>query len=159
MQYNPQDLVEYEPVEEGDYGFVVVNAEDTTSRNGNEMLSLTLQVDVQGREKPITVFDQLVNTPAALWVLKAFCQSVTPFIDFEAGQLQAANCIGAAGVSHLILGDETPKGRRFMQVGHYVRRKGGSDEPSAVNPTPASPQEQTPPDAPDASDGDDSAPF
>ena len=152
MQYNPQDLVEYEPVEEGDYGFVVVNAEDTTSRKGNEMVALTLQVDVEGREKPITVFDQLVNTPGSLWVLKAFCQSVTPSIDFEAGELQSVNCIGGTGVAHLVLGDENPKGNRYMEVAYYVRRQDAANEPSSRGPT----AEQAPP---DASDADDSVPF
>ena len=132
MQYNPQDLVEYEPVEEGNYEFAVVNAEDATSQSGNEMIALTLQVDVEGREEPITVFDQLVNTPKALWVLKAFCRSVTPPIDFDAGELEAANCIGATGIAHLVLGDRNEKGRRYMQVSYYVQRNDGPVEKSTA---------------------------
>ena len=156
MQYNPNDLVEYEPVEEGDYGFVVVNAEDATSQSGNEMIALTLQVDVEGRQEPITVFDQLVNTPKALWVLKSFCHSVSPSIDFEAGELEAANCIGASGTAHLVLGDANKNGRRYMTVGHYVRPKVVSDAPStsgtAIAPAEESAPQQT-------SDAKEPAPF
>ena len=120
MQFNPNDLVEYKPVEEGNYVFVVVNAEDATSQRGNEMIELTLQVDIADREDPIKVFDRLVNTPKALWMLKQFCQAVSPSINFEAGELIAANCIGLIGTAHLILGDENPKGRRYMEVAYYV---------------------------------------
>ena len=120
MRYNPNDLVEYEPVEEGDYEFVVMNAEETTSQSGNEMIALALQVHVNGRKEPITVLDYLVNTPQSLWVLKDFCNAVSPRIDFDAGQLQAANCIGLTGTAHLVLGEENSKGKRYMEVERYI---------------------------------------
>ena len=127
MQFNPNDLVEYEPVDKGDYEFVVVAAEDSISKNGNEMISLELQCEV-GRDKPITVYDQLVSTAKSLWVLKSFCRSVSPSIDFESGQLEAANCIGATGIAHLVLGEENKRGRRYMEVEHYVAKKDDASE-------------------------------
>ena len=119
MEWNPEDLVEYEPVEENNYEFVVVGANEAVSKNANPMIEMELQFEV-GRKEPITVFDRLVNTPKALWMLKQFCQAVSPSINFEAGELIAANCIGLIGTAHLILGDENPKGRRYMEVAYYV---------------------------------------
>ena len=127
MQFNPKDLIEYTPVEEGDYEFVVVEARDTTSKQGNEMVELELQFEV-GRDKPITVFGRLVNTPKALWVIKEFCQAVSPHIEFEAGQLQAVNCIGLTGTAHLILGEENDKGRRYMEIDRYIVPEKNSGE-------------------------------
>jgi len=69
MKFNHRDMIRYDRVKEGDYDFVVVNAEDTTSQSGNAVIAMTLQVDVEGREQPITVFDHLVNTPQSLWKL------------------------------------------------------------------------------------------
>ena len=120
MKYNPDDLVEMEPVEEGNREFVVVNATEAVSKSGgNPMMELELQVEA-GRDKPLTVFDRLVNTPKSLWVLKNFCEAVSPRIDFQAGELLPANVIGVTGKAHLVLGEENAKGKRFMQVDHYI---------------------------------------
>ena len=135
MRYNPNDVVEYELVDKGDYEFVVVDAEDCTSRNNNEMISLQLQCDV-GREEPITVFDQLVNTPKSLWMLRSFCRSVLPAIDFEAGQLEAANCIGALGTAHLVLGKKNKQDRQYMEVSHYLPRKDNESVKQSAEETP-----------------------
>ena len=120
MKDNPDDLVEMESVEEGDYEFVVVNATETISKSGgNPMMELEFQVEA-GRDKPLTVFDRLVITPKSLWVLKNFCEAVSPRIDFQAGELLPANIIGVTGKARLIRGEPNPKGKRYMEVDYYV---------------------------------------
>lgn len=120
MKYNPDDLVEMEPVEERDYKFTLVNATETVSKSGgNHMIELEHQFEV-GRSKPLTVYGRLVVTPNSLWVVRDFCNAVSPRIDFRAGELLPANIIGATGKAHLVLGEENAKGKRYMQVGYYI---------------------------------------
>ena len=157
MQYNPDEMIEHIPVEEGDYEFSVVNANEATSKNGNDMIELELQCEV-GRDKPITVFDRLVNTPGSLWVVKDFCNAVAPRLNFDAGELEAANCIGLTGKAHLLLGAENNKGRRYMEVACYVQRSDGSHEPSTASVSATQTEESVHPTASEA-EGPKEVPF
>ena len=134
MQYNPGDCTEasFQLIPEGDYGFVVVHAEEKTSTNGNEMIALTLAVNV-GRERELMVYANLVNTIASLWKVKQFCAAVG--MDFGVGQIVAYDTIGYSGIAHLSLGKPNNQGRRYMQVAYYCERKGYEESPAAQQPT------------------------
>lgn len=134
MKYDPHDATDaaFTPLPDGDYTFTVTGAEETVSKAGNEMIALRLAFDVD-REKPLTVYDNLVATPAALWTTKQFCASTG--LDFNAGCLSADDCVGHSGVAHLALGATNSKGKRYMEVAYYVAKAGFSESPKKTAQT------------------------
>jgi len=61
----------FEPLEPGDYKFVVVDFEFGTSQAGNEVLKLTLETDAGKR-----FFDTLVFTDKAFWKIDTFLTAI-----------------------------------------------------------------------------------
>ena len=140
--YDPNAHGRFEPIPDGDYAFSVVNATESTSKNGNPMITLEMVFDV-GREKELTVFDRLVFVPAAIWKVAQFCQATG--LDFGRGDLEPEDAFGSGGTAHLALGEENSKGKRYMEVDEYLQREGYSEQPAGVaKPAPA-PYEPPPP--------------
>lgn len=84
MRYNPKDEPEDKLLEPGVYRAVVSAARETVSKNGNEMLELVLRIYDQNGDS-VMVFDNLVNTPKALWKIRRFCDSAG--LKYDAGEL------------------------------------------------------------------------
>jgi hypothetical protein len=95
----------------GQYQFEVANAEETTSKNGNEMIKLTIKVwDRLGKTR--TIFDYLLESPLpAAAKLKAFCKITGLLEKYEAGNITADDCIGKGGI--LALGIETDDSGKY----------------------------------------------
>ena len=97
-------------VEPGDYQVEVVDAIETTSRNGHEMIELKLRTD-QGSY----LYDFLVFIPSAFWKIDAFRaatgEDVTPDEDVE---ITADDLIGRTGTARLSL--EEYNGRQRNKV-------------------------------------------
>ncbi len=87
----------------GIYDFEVANAEDTVSKNGNEMIKLTLRVfDEHGKQ--YTVYDYLIgNNGFGIGRIKTFCETVGLKDSYDAGELHSMNCVGRAAKVHLIM--------------------------------------------------------
>ena len=141
QEFDPKD--QFTPPPNGEYGFLVVNAEESDSKAGNPMLNLTLEVEV-GREKPMTIYDRLVFVPKALWRIHQFC-AATGF-DFESGQMDASDVTGLGGKAKFILGEARKEGKnigkRYMEVEEYLPKPGYSEQParqhkSRIQPPPA----------------------
>ena len=132
--FNKDDYEELAPmkVDDGDYPFAIINATETLSKAGNEMINLEIQVDV-GAEKPMTVYDRLVFTTKALFRIKDFCDGVGLGEQWEGGMLDAEDCLGIEGTAHLVLGLENDKGKRYMEVGWYVKPKGFAETPAPAS--------------------------
>ena len=128
-RFNKEDFKERVPLQvaEGDYSFSVVNVEDKTSSNGNEMIVLEMQFDV-GAEKPMTVFSHLVFTPKALYQIKGFCDTTGLAEKWDAETLEAEDCLGTEGFAHLIFSQPKENGKRYMEVQYFCKPKGISDE-------------------------------
>ena len=124
MRFNPADAKEsggsFKP---GLYRFKVINAEEAVSQSGgNEMIKLTLNVNIDGQD--VNVFDHLVNTARGLWKPKMFCAEVG--LDFSIGELTARMCMNKSGRVQL---DYDPKdiakvntgtlGRAYLKVVRY----------------------------------------
>ena len=81
-------------VEPGEYTVEVVNAEETVSQKGSDMIELKLRVQPSGA----TVFDHLVFMESAFWKIDSFRaatgESVTPDEEVE---IQADDLIGRTG--------------------------------------------------------------
>ena len=78
----------------GDYDFDVLTAEDTVSKSsGNSMIKIKLGVYVGSQIRRID--DYLL--PAMSAKLRHFCDTTGLLSKYEAGTLEAADCLGRAG--------------------------------------------------------------
>lgn len=79
---------------DGEYAFIVEKAEARTSSKGNSMLVLTLLVK-DGFGASASVTDYLVNTPAAQFKIKLFCDSIG--LSYAKGAIREHELIGKKG--------------------------------------------------------------
>lgn len=161
MKFRPEDAKEYAQPREGDFWFSVDAAEDAYSTKGNEMVKLKLAVDIDGQN--VMVFDQLVNTPGALFRSKLFCRAVGLEEAFESGELTADMMVGCEGQARFKFGEEKTTARgnkvRYLEVVAYLPQNGQAKQPKPKTP-PVS-DDAPPPtddDVPPAS-GEDDVPF
>lgn len=94
-------------VEAGDYPVEVIDAIETTSKNGHEMIELKLRTS-----EGSYLYDFLVFIPSAFWKIDAFRastgESVTPEEDVE---ITADDLIGRTGTARLALEEYNGKKR------------------------------------------------
>ena len=126
-QYEPQ-TGGFEAIPDGDYSFLVTNAIAAISKNGNEMIELTLEVDV-GHDSSIRCYDWLVAVKAALWKVHSFCEAVG--LDFHADESLPEQCLGRRGLAHFTLGEPNDKGRQCLKVERYLESQAISTDASA----------------------------
>jgi hypothetical protein len=77
-----------------DYDFDVLMAEDLISKNLNPMIKVIIGLYIDGAVKN-QIFDYLL--PAMEGKLRHFCDTVGLLSQYEAGQLEAADCVGRSG--------------------------------------------------------------
>lgn len=114
-------------VEPGDYEVDVVDAVETTSKNGHEMIELKLKTS-----EGSYLYDFLVFIPSAFWKIDAFRaatgEAVTPDEDVE---LTSDDLIGRIGSARLVL--EEYNGRKRNKVAAWLtgndNKKGDSHDP------------------------------
>lgn len=101
-------------VEPGDYEVEIIDALETTSRNGHEMIELKLRTS-----EGSYLYDFLVFIPSAFWKIDAFRaatgEEVTPDEDVE---ITADDLIGRSGIARLSL--EEYNGRKRNKVAAWL---------------------------------------
>ena len=147
-QYDPQNG-SFEPILDGDYSFVVTDASAAISKNGNEMIELTLDVTV-GRDEPIRVYDRLVAVKAALWKIHSFCEATN--LNYHSDELLPEHCLGRQGQAHFILGEPNRNGRQYLEVDRYLESQAASADASACQATEQAKEHAT---AGESTDSDD----
>ena len=117
-------------VEAGDYPVEVIDAVETVSKNGHDMIELKLKTGAGS-----LLFDFLVFTPAAFWKIDAFRaatgETVTPDLDVD---LTPDDLVGRIGRARLIV--EEYNGRQRNKLAAWLTGgtgKGGSSH-AAGNP-------------------------
>lgn len=103
MTFEPkteQQVQESALAPEGEYDFDILNAEDTISKTGNPMIKVNIGLYINGTVKN-RVFDYLL--PAMEAKLRHFCDTVGLLSQYEAGTLEAADCIGRSGKVKIVI--------------------------------------------------------
>jgi hypothetical protein len=103
-------------VPEGEYDFTVKNAKEETSKKGNEMIVLTLQI----KDGPIVV-DNLVfdDEGKAIWKIDEFRIATGEVINStEEVEFTSDQCLGRTGRCSLYVDDY--EGRKRNKVEHYL---------------------------------------
>jgi hypothetical protein len=100
---------------EGAYPFRVKNAEEVTSKNGNEMIRLTLEVNGS-----LELIDHLVFVPNAYWKIDQFRIATGEKLGKPGSDasLEADDCIQRKGLVALSI--ETWDGRERNKVSEYL---------------------------------------
>lgn len=140
MKFDPKDAVNLIP--DGEYDAEILDAEETRSKAGNDMMKLTVKVFPGGGDR--VVFDYAV-VPKTLYKLKQLAAAVGEGAKFAAGELGPSDLRGK-GCRVTI---ETEEGRNGFDDKNTIRRY----LPQVAGASPPSRQTQsTPP-------GDDEIPF
>ena len=110
----------------GDYTVEILNAEESVSKQGNDMIELKLKIEPTGA----ICFDNLVFTPNAFWKIDAFRastgESVVPDEDVN---IECDDLLGRTGRARLIV--EEYNGRKRNKVAAWLTQeisKGGRDD-------------------------------
>jgi hypothetical protein len=100
---------------EGAYPFIVRNAEDVTSANGNEMIRLTLEVN-----NAVQIVDHLVFVRSAYWKIDQFrvCTGEVLGAAGSNASLEADDCIARKGA--VFVGVEQWDGRNRNKITEYL---------------------------------------
>ncbi len=109
----------------GDYTVEVLNAEETVSKQGNDLIELKLKVEPSGA----ICFDNLVFTPNAFWKIDAFRASTGErVVSDEDVNIECDDLIGRQGRVRLTV--EEYNGRKRNKVAAWLlpetAQKGGS---------------------------------
>jgi hypothetical protein len=103
-------------LQEGDFDFEVLTAEDALSKGGAPMIKLKLGVfrnDASGGQQ--WVWDYLMNS--AEWKLRHFCDTVGLLQKYQAGSLAAPDCVGRSGRARIVV----QKGQNGYQDSNKVK--------------------------------------
>jgi hypothetical protein len=147
--------------------FEVLEAEDTTSRNGDDMVKMKIKVfNEEGGSR--TVYEYLLGTDSMQWKVRAFCAATGLLEQYETGELEAVEMEGRTGKAKLVIQkDKSGSYPDKNAIGAYIAQ---AEKPKAAAPSRsvAKPAERRQPggvswDAPRAAGGggidDDSIPF
>lgn len=142
MRFKPKTQEELDSMnlfKAGIYSFKVTNAQDQTSKSGNEMLKITLEIyDDMGNIHHL--FDYLLEAMAHK--LHSFCKSVGLLELYKNGALHSNDCIGKCGLVEIGI----EKGKENPQGGFYADKnavKKYLDEKSRQTSTPSTQSSKT----------------
>jgi hypothetical protein len=114
-------------VEPGEYTVEVVNAEETVSQKGSDMIELKLRVQPSGA----TMFDHLVFMESAFWKIDSFRaatgESITPDEEVD---INADDLIGRTGRARLTV--EEFNGRKRNKIAAWLPPKPAMPAPAAA---------------------------
>ena len=131
MDFTPkteEEIKKANLLENGDYDFDVLVAEDAISSKGNEMIKVVVGIYV-GSNIGSRVFDYLLPSMEAK--LRHFCDTVGLLKEYQAGNLAASMCEGRSGKCRIIIQeDKTGQYGPKNVVKDYICR---SAKPLGVN--------------------------
>ena len=117
-------------VEPGEYTVEVINAEETVSQKGSDMIELKLRVQPSGA----TMFDHLVFMESAFWKIDSFRaatgETVTPEEEVE---IHADDLIGRTGRARLTV--EEFNGRKRNKIAAWLPPKPTAPAPATAAAT------------------------
>lgn len=112
MKFTPksdQEIQNMGLLAEGLYDFHVIKAEELTSKAGNEMVKLTLQISDNSVRKG-QIFDYLIEQFASK--LKQFANATGLETHYDLGEITSTECLNRHGKVHIVIeqGKANPNG-------------------------------------------------
>jgi hypothetical protein len=113
--YRSGDATRPEYVNAGEYSVEITGAEETVSKNKNDMIELRLKVAPDG----VVLFDHLVFADSSFWKIDAFRASIgEKVVPGEEIEIVADDLIGRTGKVRLIVEDY--QGRKRNKVAAWL---------------------------------------
>ena len=113
--YRSGDATRPEYVNAGEYSVEITGAEETVSKNKNDMIELRLKVAPDG----VVLFDHLVFADSSFWKIDAFRASIgEKIVPGEEIEIVADDLIGRTGKVRLIVEDY--QGRKRNKVAAWI---------------------------------------
>ncbi len=115
-------------IPKGEYAFEVLEAEEKTSKKGNDMIALKVGIDYNNSLRG--VFDYLVDIDSMAYKTRHFADTVGMLAEYEKGALNAESLIGLTGKCRLDIqpADSTYEAKNVIK--DYVKRKPGEEAPA-----------------------------
>tara|TARA_Y100000589_G_C27133053_1_gene621405 strand:- start:257 stop:733 length:477 start_codon:yes stop_codon:yes gene_type:complete len=144
MEFNPTDAGNssgFDLLPEGTYEIEVIEAEEQTSKKGNEMIALTLQAQ-HPDGYPVRIWDYLVSVAAATFKIEQFCNAAGLAEKFKAGRLMADDCRGCKVTARVEIESgrdnysDRNSIREYVLAGAGEKKPGISTQPGAETPAP-----------------------
>lgn len=125
MRFDPKTEKEVQNLLDiGVYDFEVVNAKDTSSKNGNDMMVLTLAV--YGGDQKKTITDYLVGQIDSMaFKIRHFADTIGMLDAYEKGELEAEAVIGATGKCKVDIDEKDPAYPPKNVIRDYIKRTDG----------------------------------
>ena len=131
MKINVKDYEPSQPkgnIPAGKYPFTVSGAIEKQSKNGNDMIELTLEV-IAG-ERAVDVYEYLVSTPNAVFKIEQFCKAVGLPFEVKDGvvnsELTADDCMRKQGLAMF-----KPNEKGYLSVNYFIEKGGYSESPAS----------------------------
>lgn len=106
---------------EGEYHFIVQRAQEKTSKNGNPMLELFLEVFSPDGDS-VFVADYLVDKKKMAWKIKHFCDSIRLEARYNQGQLDPHILAKKEGIAHIAI-EKSENYKPKNKVKDYIIKK------------------------------------
>jgi hypothetical protein len=128
FSYNPDEKEDSGGrAEEGTYSFKVDDITEKTFKSGNDGWAVMLLAAAL-EDKDVTVYDNLVNVPTALWKFEAFCNALGyDFANPPAGGYKPEQFVNRMGKARFVKND-----RGYLAVDEYLPASAGSDSEDDV---------------------------
>ena len=139
MQFNPTDAGNssgFDLLPEGTYEIEVVEAEEQTSKKGNEMIALTLQAQ-HPDGYPVRIWDYLVSVAAATFKIEQFCNAAGLTEKFKAGRLLADDCRGCKVTARIEIESGRDNYSDRNSIREYVAGGAAEKQPAGIATQPA----------------------
>jgi len=122
-------------VEPGEYLLTVVEASETVSRNGDDMIKLKLEIEDRG----VHLYDYLVATEKSFWKIDTFLKAIgEEVVEGEEVELCAADLEGRQGYARLKIEDY--KGKQHNKVDIWLTER----NPAKATATPTAEDDNEP---------------
>jgi hypothetical protein len=139
MKFDPkteEDLKRETLLDPGTYDFEVMKSEDAVSKtSGKEMIAITLRLFSDRGER--TVRDWLM--PSMGFKLRHFAETTGLLAKYDAGTMNANDCLGRTGKVILVIKDSEQYGPQ-NNVKDYEKAKAGAEPAMVPTPKPALPK-------------------
>ena len=130
---NADNLPRFVP--NGDYLVTVIEASETLSKAGDDMIKLKLEVEGHG----VHLYDYLVATEASFWKIDTFRKAIGDrVVEGEEVELTAAALEGRQG--HARLRIEEYQGKKSNKVELWITDRVPTSTPKTTPPAPAQAQ-------------------
>lgn len=128
MSREEADKKRFSVLEPGRYNARIVHAEETTSKAGNDMF--VVELEVFGPDGPVIVKDYLLPTPKMIWKLLHLAEALGIEAKYQAGEMRPADVVERSCCVDTVLEKPKPDSkyqRPQVRIDDYMKQEFAPD--------------------------------